>query len=131
MALFFLVCEFAAFYAVPDIRWSLSKDISRVEGLMNVAAVVASDKLCCVGCSNKSLEKALLSDSPTGLITATTNTSHLSFFIFYYTCKIDSIRVIPKLTTVAHWLLRQTHISLSKDEEWSRLTHEAGGESLT
>jgi len=97
---------------------------------MNVAAVVASDILCCVGCSNKSLEK-LLSDSPIGLTTVTTNTSHVSFFIFYYTCKIDSIRFIPKLTSVAHCLLRQTYISLSKDVEWSRLTQEAGGDSLT
>jgi hypothetical protein len=87
--------------------------------------------ICVVSVVQINHSKKLLSDSPTGLITATTNTSHLSFFIFYYTCKIDSIRVIPKLTTVAHWLLRQTHISLSKDEEWSRLTHEAGGESLT
>jgi hypothetical protein len=46
----------------------------------------------------------------------------MSFFIFYYMRKIDSIQFIPKLTSAAHWLLRQTYISLSKDVEWSRLT---------
>jgi len=49
--------------------------------------------------------------------------------ISYYTCKIDSILFIPKLTSVASLLLRQTYISLSKDVEWSRLTQEAGDDT--
>jgi hypothetical protein len=45
------------FYAVPVIGWWLHKDMSG-GGVMNVAVVVASNILCCVGCLNKSLEKA-------------------------------------------------------------------------
>jgi hypothetical protein len=46
------------FHAVPFIGWWLHKDMSQRVGLMNVAVVVARDILCCIGCLNKSLEKA-------------------------------------------------------------------------